>query len=225
MDYFSSIYWICYNISPVLSFVFFWQGLWGLSSPITVNVLHCVWLFPVYVALDWHSFFSMHSLILNPGIGITFELMTLQLLSPTFSKAHMDFPTGKHLDVSWTSPNQYVKNWILPSHKPVPLLVFPISVHEYNFEPADPSPAIILSSSLSYVPSPASSWSPSWMDSILFVPIESDSLPMPWLEPLVLPAWNSILVFSLAARLLLLSYFKSIGYTLPECSLFNVWLK
>lgn len=145
--------------------------------------------------------------------------MTLQPLSPTFSKAHMDFPTGKHLDVPWTSPNPYVKNWILPSHKPVPLLVFSISVGEYNFETADRSPAVILSFSLSYVPSPASSWSPSWMDSILFVPTESDSLPMPWLEPLVLPAWHSIVAFSLAARLLFLPYFKSIGYRLPECSL------
>ena len=116
-----------------------------------MNVLHCVWLFPVYVALDWHPFFSMHSLILNPGIGITFELMALQLLPPTFSKAHMDFPTGKHLDVLWTSPNQYVKNWILPSHKPVPLLVFPISVHEYNFEPENQ-----VQQSFSLLPSPMS---------------------------------------------------------------------
>lgn len=61
----------------------------------------------------------------------------------------------------WTSPLEstwmfheplHVKSWILPSHKPLPLLVFPISVGEYNFETADRSPTVILSFSLSYVP-------------------------------------------------------------------------
>lgn len=88
-----------------------------------------------------------------------------------------------------------------------------------------PSPAVNLNSSFSHVPSPTSTWPLSWMASIVLLPVESHSLPMPRSKRSLLLAWFSVMALSVTAGPLFLPYCKSVGHMLPEWSLWNAWLK
>lgn len=88
-----------------------------------------------------------------------------------------------------------------------------------------PSPAVNLNSSFSHVPSPTSRWPLSWMASIVLLPVESHSLPMPRSKRSLLLAWFSVMALSVTAGPLFLPYCKSVGHMLPEWSLWNAWLK
>lgn len=66
-------------------------------------------------------------------------------------------------------------------------------------------------------PSPASSWPLSWMASIVFVPTEPGSPPVPWSELLLLPAWLSGVALLWTARPFPLPYFKSTRVVVVKC--------
>lgn len=161
------------------------------------------WLCSVYVPCDWRW---------NQGISITFGLSDVHLqpvlrtshwttlgYSTNFSKSICPELNSSQLQTC-SSCISYLSEW-------------------RQLVPCYPGPAVILKASLSCVRRPASSWSIGCMASIVSVPTEPASLPVPWSESLLLPSWLSVMAFSLAAPPLSLPYFRSIGHTLPEWSL------